>query len=43
MLIYRDRSGIKGNPCQAYHTHGFRGIEAQVVADIMNWIKSPAP
>ena len=43
VLIYRDGSGIKGKPCQAFHYHGFRGIESQVVADIMNWIKAPAP
>jgi pimeloyl-ACP methyl ester carboxylesterase len=41
VLIYG--SGIKGKPCQAFHYHGFRGIESRVVADIMNWIKAPAP
>ena len=41
VLVYRDGSGIKGKPCQAFHYHGFRGIESQVAADIMNWIKAP--
>lgn len=31
-----------GNPCHAAHYHGFNGIEAAVVADIVAWMKAPA-
>jgi hypothetical protein len=30
----------KGDPCQAFHYHGFVGIEAVVVKRIADWIKS---
>ena len=28
-----------GRECDAYHYHGYRGIEAAVVKDISDWIK----
>jgi len=43
VLWYEGGSGVRGDPCQAYHYHGFRGLETQVIADIMAWIKNPAP
>jgi len=43
VLWFEGGSGIRGNPCQARHYHGFAGIEQEVVAAIMRWIKSPAP
>lgn len=30
----------KGKACQAYHYHGYRGIEKTVVKDISDWIKA---
>jgi hypothetical protein len=42
-LIYEGGQDIKGDDCEAYHHHGFRGIETKVIADIMAWIKNPAP
>ena len=32
-----------GIPCHAAHYHGFNGIEEQVVADIVAWIKQTTP
>lgn len=43
VLWYEGGEGARGNPCHARHYHGFIGIEAKVVADIMAWIKRPAP
>ncbi len=43
VLWYEGGSGMKGDPCEARHYHGFIGIETAVVADIMAWIKNPAP
>jgi pimeloyl-ACP methyl ester carboxylesterase len=42
-LIYEGGTGIKGDACGAYHYHGYRGIELNVIADIMAWIRNPAP
>ncbi len=33
----------KGDPCEAFHWHGFVGMEKQAVDDISNWILSPHP
>jgi pimeloyl-ACP methyl ester carboxylesterase len=30
-----------GDPCEAFHYHGFIGMEAQAVAQIVQWLKSP--
>jgi len=32
-----------GNPCDAYHYHGFIGREREVVRIIANWIKAHPP
>jgi pimeloyl-ACP methyl ester carboxylesterase len=31
-----------GDPCEAFHYHGFIGMESQAVQQITSWIKSPA-
>lgn len=31
----------KGDPCEAFHYHGYWGIEAEVVAKIAAWITAP--
>jgi hypothetical protein len=33
----------RGEPCRARHYHGFNAIEEQVIADVVAWIKLPAP
>lgn len=40
-VLYRGGTAA-GNPCQAFHHHGFNGIEEQVIGDIAAWIKAPA-
>ena len=30
-----------GDPCEAFHYHGFFGMESQAVAQIVQWIKKP--
>lgn len=32
-----------GPPCQAFHYHGYIGIEQQVIEQIASWIKNPTP
>ncbi len=43
VLWYEGGSGMRGSTCGAKHYHGFIGIEAKVVADIMAWIREPTP
>ena len=43
VLWYEGGSGMKGDPCEPLHHHGFVGIRRNVVGDIMAWIKSPTP
>ena len=43
VMWYEGGSGVKGKVCQAFHHHGFAGIEERVVSDIMGWIKSRSP
>lgn len=43
VLWYEGARRPRGSECGARHYHGFIGIEKKVVADIMAWIKSPAP
>jgi len=31
-----------GDPCEAFHYHGFIGMESQAVQQITSWIKTPA-
>ena len=42
-LIYEEGYGIRSKACESRHYHGFVGIETRVVADIMAWIRNPAP
>ena len=42
-LLYEGGSGIRAGVCEGRHYHGYVGIEAQVVGDIMAWIRNPAP
>lgn len=35
-------SGETGNPCEAFHFHGFIGFEREVVDLIANWIRQPS-
>jgi hypothetical protein len=32
-----------GDPCEAFHWHGFIGMEGRAVKDIADWIKQPQP
>jgi len=32
-----------GDPCQAFHYHGFIGIEKDVIDLVSTWIKNPVP
>lgn len=43
MLIVTGGENPKGDPCEAFHWHGFVGMEAQAVNDIAGWIVSPHP
>ena len=40
VMVERGENPV-GDPCAALHWHGFIGAEAEVVALIANWIKSP--
>ncbi len=42
VLWYDGGEGMKGDPCEANHYHGFVGIRQPVVRDIMAWIRSPS-
>jgi dienelactone hydrolase len=41
VLWYEGGEGMRGDPCEPAHYHGFVGIRRQVVNDIMAWIKNP--
>lgn len=36
-------SGAYGNPCEAFHYHGFIGMEEQAVRQVTDWILHPVP
>lgn len=36
-------SGATGNPCEAFHYHGFMGMEEQAVRQITDWVLHPVP
>lgn len=42
VLWYEGGEGMKGDPCEPFHHHGFVGIRSKVVNDIMGWIKTPS-
>jgi len=35
--------GARGNPCEAFHWHGYVGMEAQAVRWIASWVRQPTP
>jgi predicted alpha/beta-hydrolase family hydrolase len=35
--------GARGDPCEAFHWHGYVGMEAQAVQLIAQWIRHPEP
>ena len=43
MSIVTGGENAKGDPCEAFHWHGFVGMEKQAVDDISSWILSPRP
>jgi len=36
-------SGARGDPCEAFHWHGYVGMEAQAVQWIAQWVRQPTP
>lgn len=36
-------SGPRGDPCEAFHWHGYIGMEAQAVEQLVGWIRKPVP
>jgi hypothetical protein len=43
VLWYEGGAGMKGDPCEPLHYHGFVGMRRTVVNDIMAWIRNPTP
>jgi predicted alpha/beta-hydrolase family hydrolase len=43
LLWARDGSGARGDPCEAFHWHGYVGMEAQAVLWIAQWVRDPKP
>lgn len=41
LLVSGGEDQAEGNPCEALHTHGFRGIERKVVDSISDWVLNP--
>jgi hypothetical protein len=39
----RGGEGVRGDPCEAFHWHGFVGIEATTVQAIVSWLRQPTP
>ena len=35
--------GARGDPCEAFHWHGYIGMEAQAVSRIVSWVRQPTP
>jgi len=35
--------GAHGDPCEAFHWHGYIGMEAQAVSWIASWVRQPTP
>jgi hypothetical protein len=42
-MVVSGGEGAEGDPCEAFHYHGFIGMEKQAVNDISSWIKNPQP
>lgn len=43
LLWARDGEGARGDPCEAFHWHGYVGMEAQAVSWIAQWVREPRP
>ncbi len=43
LLWAREGGSPRGDPCEAFHWHGFIGMEAQAVESIARWVRDPAP
>ncbi len=41
--FFEGGSGWRGDPCHAFHAHGFLGIEGKVTAEMVTWMKAVAP
>ena len=39
----RDGGSPRGDPCEAFHWHGYIGMEAQAVETIARFVRAPAP
>jgi hypothetical protein len=40
--FFEGGSGWRGDPCHAFHAHGFLGIEGKVTAEMVAWMKAVA-
>jgi hypothetical protein len=43
LIWARDGEGVRGDPCEAFHWHGYVGMEPQAVQWITQWIRHPEP
>lgn len=43
LVTFKGGGPPKGDPCLAFHYHGFVGLEEQVVKRIAEWIKAQLP
>ena len=43
LLWARDGGGVRGDPCEPFHWHGFIGMEEQAVQSIVSWVRQPTP
>jgi pimeloyl-ACP methyl ester carboxylesterase len=42
-MLVSGGSSPRGDPCEAFHWHGFVGMEERAVRDIAAWIRHPEP
>lgn len=43
LMLVSGGSGATGHECEAFHWHGFIGMEEQVVRDMVQWMMDPQP
>ncbi len=43
LMIVTGGENPTGDPCEAFHWHGFIGMEARAVKEIAAWVKNPQP
>lgn len=43
LIMVKGGGPVKGPPCEAFHYHGYVGIEDEVVVRITDWIKANSP